>query len=62
MGLSIFYSLSLPGSHTETPYDGRWYFWTFVDAFSGEESALLEAAMREAKSLGFEATYRDESK
>ena len=29
--------------NTETPYDGRWYFWTFIDVFSNDEAILLDA-------------------
>jgi hypothetical protein len=47
-------------SVNETPYDRRWYFWTFIDAFSNDEAAPLEAAMQEAKDLGFETTFKSE--
>ena len=45
---------------SESPYDGRWYFWTFIDEFSDEEARLLESLLREATGLGFETTFRDE--
>ena len=47
--------------NTETPYDGRWYFYTFIDIFSPEETELLKALLLEAKYLGFETTYRNEA-
>ena len=46
---------------TETPYDGRWFYWTFIDNFSPEESKLLKAVLMEAKKLDFETTYRNEA-
>lgn len=47
--------------NTATPYDGRWFFYNFIDIFSKEESVLLRAVLQKAKDLGFETTYRNEA-
>ena len=45
----------------ETQYDGRWFYWTFVDVFSEDESKLLEDVLQKAKGLGFETTFKNEA-
>ena len=54
-----FHMLGSDGE-VEAPFDGRWYFWTFIDMFTDDEATLLEALLLEAKNLGFLTTFRDE--
>ena len=44
-----------------TPYDGRWFYYNFIDIYSKEESELLKSVLQNAKDLGFETTYRNEA-
>lgn len=47
--------------NTEAPYDGRWYYWNFIDVFTPDEARLLKALLLEARNQGFETTYRNEA-
>ena len=58
---TTFHMVSPDGAN-ETPYDGRWYFWTFVDVFSDEEARLLNSLLTIAQGLGFTTSFMDERK